>query len=847
MSSSKHTQEERPSHCERSNFTTKEDLTTMTVAPEKPSKSLAKLARPRKQSNTTNIAIGKPSMRLDNTKSKQYSWNPKATLIHYTTAPLTSRISKPPLASTNERQPRPLQELPLQKHEAIILEDLLYVLMGYEGQYIRFAESYDSSSERDRLAGPNFTILPGLNVSLQDLTTKMLKMATYYMAIESFLEIQGEREYGSMNHALCAAIRKHLQSYLVMVVQLETQFLTNLDFTLNVLNLHTLAASHMLFQIYSLGREILKQNAILEEDSDGDVDDFDNILESLRTGEDLSKGVAMNKRLCIGGNVLRLLTTRLDRMSGDPAARAILTSLLKEASRPYMLMLNEWLHYGIIKDLHGEFLIKEQKSIGREKLEDDYTDEYWDRRYTLRDEVPPQLEAFKNKVLLAGKYLNVVRECGGIDSNKTLQNLPQSFSFDDIRFSENINNAYTHANESLLKLLLTTHELPARLRSLKRYFMLERSHLFISFLELGASEFRKPIDKINMSKVESLLDLVLHQPGTAQDAFKEDLRVEMNSTSLIDSLNRVVSISGMEQGEALEVHTAQQSESERIPIGFTSLQLNCSVPFPVSLVISRKTIWRYQVLFRFLLSLRYLERQLLGSWQSQNKGIRWSHKTSNNEVEYWKRRVFVLRARMLVFVQQLLSFCTSEVIEPNWQILMAKLESDGSSDSRPAVSTVDELMQDHVNFLDTCLKECMLTNSKLLRRHTKLLQTCTHFASCTGRLSKELEKLDPDLTGSKRPATMCKLQWAHFQTEKSRSSSEHSASTIGERPPLDKLRDLMDKFEYSFGKGLQGFIDALNHFAATETVGFLGLCARLSTVNQGTVFSGLRNEEGVED
>ena len=29
--------------------------------------------------------------------------------------------------------------------------------------------------------------------------------------------------------------------------------------------------------------------------------------------------------------------------------------------------------------------------------------------------------------------------------------------------------------------------------------------------------------------------------------------------------------------------------------------------------------------------------------------------------------------------------------------------------------TVDELMQDHVDFLATCLKECMLTNSKLLR------------------------------------------------------------------------------------------------------------------------------------
>lgn len=71
---------------------------------------------------------------------------------------------------------------------------------------------------------------------------------------------------------------------------------------------------------------------------------------------------------------------------------------------------------------------------------------------------------------------------------------------------------------------------------------------------------------------------------------------------------------------------------------------------------------------------------------------------------------------MLVFVQQLLYFCTAEVIEPNWQALMAKLNAKEDTKGGPTpIRTVDELMQDHVDFLDTCLKECMLTNSRLLR------------------------------------------------------------------------------------------------------------------------------------
>ena len=593
--------------------------------------------------------------------------------------------------------------------------------MGYEGQYIRFAKIYNPNEEKDRLVGPTFKVLPGLDPSLQDLTTTMLKMATYYGAIEGFVEVQSREEFGAVNHALCAAIRKILQDYLVLIAQLETQFLTNPSFTLHVLNLYTLPTSHMMFQLYSLAHEILKRNSLLEEDldSDGDIDDYDNILETLREGGDLGPGNIPGKKICKGGSVLGLITKRLETMSGDPAARSLLTGLLRDSSRPYMTMLNEWLHHGSIKDPHAEFLVREQKSIKRERLEQDYTDEYWERRYTIRDtDVPPQLEGVKDKVLLAGKYLNVVRECGGVDVSKAVKDVPRSF--DDNRFLDNVNSAYAYANESLLELLLTTHALPARLRSLKHYFFLDRSDFFSYFLELGASELRKPVKAVNTSKLQSLLDLVLRQPGSvaAQDPFKEDIKVEMNEVSLTNSLTRVVNISGIEQGETLQTPAAQPvNENDKNIVGFTSLQLDYSVPFPVSLVISRKTIWRYQALFRYLLSLRYLEQQLVSCWQTHNRAASWSHQSSNKVLEMWKRRVFTLRARMLVFVQQLLYFCTAEVIEPNWQSLMGRLSTkdDSKDTAKSTVRTVDELMQDHVDFLDTCLKECMLTNSRLLK------------------------------------------------------------------------------------------------------------------------------------
>ena len=635
------------------------------------------------------------------------------------------RASNAPLAL----QPEPLSQLSLDDQEKSIIEDLLFVFMGYEGQYIRYVDSYNPLEEKDRLVGPSFKILPGLDPSLRDLTTSMLKMATHYVAIEAFLEAMSREEYGTVNHALCAAIRKLLKDYVILLAQLEHQLFTNDAFTLHVFNLHTKQTGHMLLQLYNLAVELLKANSLLEDDDEDSVDetdDIENILESLRDGG--NQGALAGKKLCKGGSTIGLITRRLASMAGDPAARTLLMTLLREASRPYMRMLNEWLHHGGIRDPHAEFLIKEQKSIKREGLDEDYTDEYWEKRYTIRDSlVPPQLEGTKEKVLLAGKYLNVVRECGGVDVSMEVKDVPQTF--EDPNFLENVSNAYAYANSSLLNLLLTTHALPARLRSLKHYFFLDRSDFFTYFLELSASELKKSARDVNLGKLQSLLDIVLRQPGSvaAEDPYKEDVKVIMQETPLTDWLMNIVNVTGLDQDAAtgaVSAYTpgtqASASEKDTKIIGYEAMVFDYAVPFPLSLVVSRVTLTRYQLLFRYLLSLRHLETLLVGSWTEHSKVATWKHRSTNARIERAKRKAWTLRARMLIFVQQLIYYCTAEVIEPNWQSLMSRLDAGERTGHGAAVSegvkrTVDELMQDHVDFLATCLKECMLTNSKLLR------------------------------------------------------------------------------------------------------------------------------------
>ncbi|MCJ1398798.1 hypothetical protein MMC11_001999 [Xylographa trunciseda] len=762
-------------------------------------------------------------------------WAPSATIIGHTTAPLAGRISFPIRSSflPQALEPTPLKQLSSDVQESAVLDDLLFAFMGYEGQYVRFSKGYDPTVEKERLVGPGFEILPGLDPSLQDLSTTMLKMASNYIAVEAFVEVQSREEFGMVNHALCASIRKLLKEYMVLIAQMEYQLTTNASFTLHVLHLHILPTSHMLSQVYTLAQELLRKNSLLEEDLDSidDFDDVDNILEQLREGGELAPG-GMSRKLCKGGSVLRLLTERLSYMSGDPAARELLEGLLRDSSKPYMAMLNEWLHHGGIKDPHSEFLIKEQRSIKRDRLEEDFTDEYWEKRYTIRDDVPPQLEGVKDKVLLAGKYLNVVRECGGVDMSTEMRDVPKSF--DDPQFLQNVNSAYAHANSSLLNLLVTTHALPARLRSMKHYFFLDRSDFFSYFLYLSNSELKKQVKEVNVSKLQSLLDLVLRQPGSvaAQDPFKEDVKIHMNAQYLTKFLMGVVNVRGYDQDgndDYNRTPVAQLvTEDDSKMTGFEALEFKYSVPFPLSLVISSKTVVRYQILFRYLLSMRHLEGLLISSWEDHNKIMTWTHKSGNQKLEMWKRRTWTLRARMLNFVQQFTYYCTSEVIEPNWQILMAKVngnknDSNGAQTGEQKVNrTVDELMEDHVDFLDTCLKECMLMNSKLLRIHAKLMSCCTFFAINTSSFSRTLCSADASLAGSAGA-----LAYLATRYPSSRHPIPDHLKTY-DPEGLSKMSELLDKYEENFNRHLALLLDALDYYAATETVALGRLCAQLS-------------------
>jgi gamma-tubulin complex component 2 len=86
---------------------------------------------------------------------------------------------------------------------------------------------------------------------------------------------------------------------------------------------------------------------------------------------------------------------------------------------------------------------------------------------------------------------------------------------------------------------------------MKRYFFLDQSDYFTHFLDLAADELKRPWREMSLTKLQSLMDLVLRNPSsiTVNDVFKEDLKVDTSSHGLVEQLILINSIKGQAQGQ----------------------------------------------------------------------------------------------------------------------------------------------------------------------------------------------------------------------------------------------------------------------------------------------------------
>ena len=90
--------------------------------------------------------------------------------------------------------------------------------------------------------------------------------------------------------------------------------------------------------------------------------------------------------------------------------------------------------------------------------------------------------------------------------------------------------------------------------------------------------------------------------------------------------------------------------------------------------------------------------------------------------------------------------------------------------------------------------------------HSKLMTTCTMFASYTPQLARSLQTTDPELLSAR---------------------GDDDSKNPPDLGRLKKLDDVLNKYDENFSHHLKILVDALNYYAATESVALLGLVSNL--------------------
>lgn len=118
---------------------------------------------------------------------------------------------------------------------------------------------------------------------------------------------------------------------------------------------------------------------------------------------------------------------------------------------------------------------------------------------------------------------------------------------------------------------------------MKHFFFLDQSDFLTNFLDLSASELRKPAKAASLVKLQSLLDLAVRNPASSSsnDLYKDDLKVTMQSQGLYEWLLKIVSKTGgfsddgeldfaMDDGRTDEDAGSKKGDKERTLIGQSS-------------------------------------------------------------------------------------------------------------------------------------------------------------------------------------------------------------------------------------------------------------------------------------
>jgi gamma-tubulin complex component 2 len=631
--------------------------------------------------------------------------------------------------------------LPPKTKEVILLDEVIGAFLGLEGRHIRLKGIKGRTSSLEHF---EFQLFDADGVTfdagLRNLVDQILPISNSFIRVRNFVAAHYPGyEYGKVMQSFCEGLDGLLQDYVVFVAQIERQYRkaeTKLD---------SVTMKSVYFQITPS-------------------------MHSMSILEHATKVVCEKK----GGaliNALRALDTRV--YMGDVVAKRVLGILIEKSSIPFMGMMTAWLQSGVLQDPYEEFMVKRSQAHSRSQSAV-FDGDAWATLFTIDEqhvlEGVVSANWTKQKVMTTGKYWNAVQACHIAENQpvkpidgRQMPALP--LNSDSSTIASYIDLMYQNASRALVRLLMEKYQLMESLQTVRRYFLLDQGDFLMHFLDSAELELMKEFEDVSVGRIQHLLSMSIQltesnkedcdplysQKQGAGNLTPTGLRCRFASKSLVAHLDTMYAGGIADNEPRTPSRHAYGMASKRMK-GIEAFVIDFPrIPFPISLVLSEQTMENYKLLFRHLFFAKHVERRLIGVWRDHQalKGL--------HSLRGLLGPTFLLRQRMLHFLQNLIYYMTFEVIENNWTEMCSSIDSTGDNPKSPnhKEQTVDDILDIHNEFLRRTLEACLLTNRDVVRSLTKIMNTCLLFSDQMKRFMETTK-----IVRLKLKAFLCRYMYA---------------------------------------------------------------------------------------
>uniref|UniRef100_A0A8P4KR31 Gamma-tubulin complex component n=1 Tax=Dicentrarchus labrax TaxID=13489 RepID=A0A8P4KR31_DICLA len=560
-----------------------------------------------------------------------------------------------------------------------MIHELLLALSGYPGTIFTWNKRTGLQVSQD---------LPFLHPSETSVLNRLSKLGSDYIRFTEFIEQHTGHVHQQEHHtnqpsqtglhgiylrAFCTGLDSILQPYRQALLDLEQEFLGDPHLTISHVN-YKLDQFQLLFPSVMVVVETIKSQKI----------HGCQILETVY------------KHSC----------------GGLPPVRMALEKILAVCHGVMYKQLAAWMLHGLLLDQSEEFFVKQGPSAGGAAANQE------------EDEEDLGLGG------LSGKQLRELQDLRLIEEENMLAPSLQQFSlrtemlpsYIPIRVAEKI----LFVGESVQMFENHNHS-PSRAGSILKH----QEDLFAADLHrlkqqplFSLVDFENLIDRIRSTVAEHLWTLMVEESDLL-----EQLKVLLDDDNLLPLLHLTVDYQGKDGKEATgprDGATPPQDTSPREvpPTGWAALGLTYKVQWPLHILFTPAVLEKYNVVFRYLLSVRRVQSQLQHCWalQMQRKHL----KSSQTDAVKWR-----LRNHMAFLIDNLQYYLQVDVLESQFSQLLQQINSTRDFESI-------RLAHDH--FLSNLLAQSFILLKPVFHCLNEILELCHNFCSLVSQSVVSLDE-----------------------------------------------------------------------------------------------------------